>query len=79
MSKTKGHKKSVKEHSIAPRKMKPYLADKDAGSGKFAVDLGRGTGISRTGKLITKNANRGKKKAARTQGKKEIKDQLGDI
>lgn len=72
MADTFGHKKSIKEHSVNSKKSKPYLADKDMGSGKFVVDLGKGTGVSKTGKLVTKNANRSKKKAARQQGVKDI-------
>jgi hypothetical protein len=79
MSKTRGHTKSIKEIGLGRNKLKPYLADKDAGSPKFVVSLGKGTGISKTGKLVTKNANRSKKKAARQQTKKEINQELQQI
>lgn len=78
MSKTKGHTKSIREHSVGERKMTPYLADKDKGSMKFVVDPARKTGTSKTGKLVTKNANRSKKKAARQQGQKNINEALAE-
>lgn len=78
MSRTIGHTKSIRQHSLGDKKMTPYLADKDKGSLKFVVDPARKTGTSRTGKLVTKNANRGRKKAARQQGQKDINSALLD-
>jgi hypothetical protein len=74
MSRTKGHTKSQKEYKFPYRnKMPPYLADKDKGRVEFIVDKSDYTiGITKTSKLITKNANRSLKKAARQQWKKEI-------
>lgn len=44
---------------------------------KFAVDKSSGKlGFSRLGKLVTKNANRSIKKAARAAAKKEIRDHV---
>ena len=68
MSDTRGHKKSQSQYDMGSRKMKPYLSDHARGTMKEVVSLGRGTGISKLGKLVTKNANRAQKKAARQQG-----------
>lgn len=92
MSKTYKYKeeKSIRGYKNTPNKMPPYLADKDVGNPKFPVEAcntanphGNGyagfkLGISKTGKLIAKNANRSRKKAARQQFKKEIKIVLND-
>jgi hypothetical protein len=83
MSKTKGHMKSQRQNKISANKMKPYVGDKDIGKGKFVVEASTGNphgngsgfknGISKMGKLITKNANRSRKKSARQQYKNEIR------
>lgn len=58
-------------------KLRPYLSDKNRGVGKFRVEHSSGKlGISKTGKLVTKNANRSLKKAKRQQDRKEIKNEL---
>lgn len=64
------------------RRMKAYT--KNNKRGKFAVDMSRGDGngggfklgVSRTGKLVTKNANRSLKKAVRQESKNEIRNYL---
>lgn len=72
MSRTKNHK-DIRVIKITANKMKPYLADKNMGYPEYTPDLGRGTGISKTGKLVAKNANRSRKKAARQEAKNVIK------
>ena len=63
--------------------MKPYLDEHSMGSPKFNAEKtdhvpGTAKGISKKDKLVTKNANRSRKKAARRQGKNYIKDNLKD-
>lgn len=77
MSRTKRHK-DIRSIKPAPNKLKPYLAEKHKGSAKFTLDLGNGIGISKTGKLITQNANRSRKKAARQDAKKKIRKQINN-
>ncbi len=77
MSRTYGHTKAQSEHKFPyENRMPPYLADKNRGDLEFVVEHGRGTGISKTGKLITKNANRSRKKAMRQQSKRLIEQEL---
>ena len=85
MSRTK--KKRIKYaadwKNINAKKMKPYLADKDTGEMKFHPERmeyvdGYTKGVTATEKLITRNANRSKKKAMRQQSKKMIKDLLSN-
>ncbi len=75
MSKTKGHTKKQTTPKFGKNKLKPYTSDHKRGSGKFAVELGEGTGISKLGKLVTKNANRSIKKSARQQAKKDLQNE----
>ena len=62
-------------------KLTPYLADKDTGEAKHHPTVrtdryGQKIKITKTEKLITKNANRSLKKAARQQSKQEIREAL---
>lgn len=60
-------KKMITEGTISKR-MKPY-----GRRGKFGVELSSGkTGVSRTGKLITANANRSLKKNERRNNKIDL-------
>lgn len=68
MSKIRRKDKDYFKHN----KMKPYVEEHKMGNGKFEVELGLGLGISKLGKLITKNANRSLKKSARREGKLNI-------
>lgn len=75
MSRTIRASKKKNENGVellSKRKMKPYSRR----SGKFIADLGRGIGISKLGKLITKNANRSLKKSIRQLNKKLIKQEI---
>lgn len=54
--------------------MKPYVGEDQVGLPKFEAEAGLGMGITKEGKLIAKNANRSRKKAARREGKKAIKN-----
>jgi len=79
MSDTFGHKRSQRDYDMGSRKMRPYLSDHARGTMKEVVDLGRGTGISKLGKLVTKNANRAQKKSARQQGFQDMEDELNEF
>jgi hypothetical protein len=88
MSKTFGHTKSIRQHKYRSPKGKPYVADKDLGKGKHGATScnvasphgdgypGYKLGISKTAKLVRRNANRALKKAARQQGLKQILEEL---
>jgi hypothetical protein len=76
MSRSRRTYKGIDEPKTTSNKMKPYVGENHKGEGKFTVSKGRGLGISQTSKLITKNANRSKKKGARQEAKKEIKKYL---
>lgn len=56
--------------------MKPYVGEKQIGAPKFEADPSDGMGITPLGKLVAKNANRSRKKAARQEGDQEIKKAL---
>lgn len=61
--------------------MKPYLKTKQQGAPKLKAvktDYVPGTakGVSKKDKLVTKNANRSRKKAARQEAKKQINEEL---
>lgn len=68
MGKTRKKDKDYFKHN----KMKPYIEEHKMGQLKFEPDLGLGLGVSKLGKLITKNANRSLKKGARREGKINI-------
>ena len=74
MSKTKREYRVRTDVKTGPTKMKPYLADKNKGEPKFAISLGEGTRITETNKLVAKNANRSRKKAARQEAKRNIQN-----
>jgi hypothetical protein len=80
MSKTVGHRKSQRVRSFGQRKLKPYVKDEERGGGgartKHTVTCGRGLGISKTGKLVAKNANRSMRKGVRQEAKQTIKKEL---
>lgn len=59
------------------KKMKPFT--KKSGDMKFEAVNYTGTAPTKQDKLITKNANRSRKKAYRQQLKKELKDAFKDI
>lgn len=74
-------KDTKQKTTVRKRKTKPYVTDKEIGSGKFKAtktDLVPGTskGVSKYDKLITRNANRSKKKALRQSVKLLIKKEL---
>lgn len=75
MSDTHNHKKA-KHPKLTANKSKPYLATKDAGSPKIRADHSDALGVTPLGKLVAKNANRGRKKAARQEADQEIKKAL---
>ena len=54
--------------------MKPYIKEHSHGTPKFTPSLGRGIGISKLGKLVTKNANRSLKKGVRQEIKNQLKN-----
>lgn len=63
--------------------MKPYIGESHKGSQKYVPDsvndiFGSNAGfmrtISKTEKLVTKNANRSRKKAARQDSKRELRN-----
>jgi hypothetical protein len=80
MSRSRRHHKAIDEprdFKKSKRKMAPYVGDNNKGNvtahGKFTPEKDITSGkISRSAKLIAKNANRSLKKAARQQAKKEI-------
>jgi hypothetical protein len=84
MSRSRRHTKAItdaRDFTKSKRKMPPYVGDNNKGNvtahGKFAPEKDISTGrISRTAKLIAKNANRSLKKAARQQAKKQIDESL---
>lgn len=59
-----------KQEGKIKRKLRPYSKK----YGKFLVEPQNGTGITKLGKLVTKNANRSLKKKIRQMLKKEILD-----
>ncbi len=87
MGKTYGHTRDIKTNSgrkygpgagwmLKENRSKPYLADKDLGLLKEHPDMGNGTGVSKLGKLVAKNANRARKKAMRQQSKRMILNEM---
>lgn len=56
------------------RKMRPYTSKPN--DQKFEAESYTGTAPTKNDKLITKNANRSRKKAYRQKLKKELKDEL---
>lgn len=67
--------KSLREGSWGRnRKSKPY--DGSKWQFKYGVEPANATGITRLGKLITKNANRSKKKTVRQKAKLIIQQSL---
>lgn len=65
--------------SLKTGRMSAYVADKSKGEFKFVPELGRGTGISKTAKLVAKNANRALKKGKRQESKVLIKNELEHV
>ncbi|KAA5540833.1 hypothetical protein [Adhaeribacter rhizoryzae] len=72
MARTKREYRARTEAKSTPAKMKPYLAEKNQGQSKFAISLGEGVRITEKDKLVTRNANRSRKKAARQEGRRLI-------
>jgi len=63
---------------IGKKKMKPY--EKKQGNLKFQPEVSKTSGkITATEKLVTRNANRSRKKAYRQQLKKELKDEVQSL
>ena len=77
MSKTFGHTKSQRTHSVG-RKSRAYVKDRDRSAGKDVVEMGDATGITRLGKLITRNSNRSKKKGRRQELSKMMYKQFNE-
>lgn len=67
--------KSIRTYHTG-RRMKTYTVNNKRS--KYGVEPGLGTGISKLGKLVTKNANRALKKQARQQLKKDLKRQIDE-
>ena len=76
MSDTFGHKKPQNQYDMGSRKMRPYTKDSNPYPLKQIPEPQRGTGITKLGRLVAKNANRAQRKAARQQGLKYVEGQL---
>lgn len=75
MSRSRRNPRAIDEpRSNNHRKMSAYTLKGKAG--KFLPEKDMNGNISRTAKLVAKNANRSKKKSVRQQAKRDITDQL---
>ena len=66
--------RSYKNEKGGPTKMKAYVAEKNQGKEKFEPEQSKfGKFSTRQDKLEAKNANRSLKKAARQEGKSDLR------
>jgi hypothetical protein len=59
--------------------MRPYERDPGRWKYKPEADRNRSNKVTKLEKLVTKNANRSRKKAYRQQLKKELKDEIDNL
>jgi hypothetical protein len=78
MSDTFGHKKPQNQYDMGSRKMRPYTSDHNPYPLKEIPEPQRGTGITKLGRLVAKNANRAQRKSARQEGQQYITDELNE-